>query len=169
MGSLYIRRETGEYPFTPNHVRGELRNISLGKVPTDELLASLGFDRVLAVTKTEGDVVTEGAPILKADGFWYQTWSVRPYTQQEIADNEQARINAIQIGIVAVDKWTLLADGIDKVKITYTTESVAHFVVSNEVYSVQPIDKVAELSVSVSTPGPVKYPARKRPVHRCCY
>jgi hypothetical protein len=154
MTALYTDTQTGEYPLTAEAIRSKLKNTSFSKKISDSSLESLGFSLVCKTSKPAGDVVFEGLP-QEAEGLWYQTWVTRSFTQQEVELNEKRRLDSIKLGVLSVDKWTMLADGVDVVRVTYTTDKVAYFVVNGEVRPTYPTNKVAELFVSVTTPGAV--------------
>tara|TARA_Y100000296_G_scaffold78839_2_gene102078 strand:- start:615 stop:1202 length:588 start_codon:yes stop_codon:yes gene_type:complete len=63
-------------------------NVSIPSSPDDATLAMLGYARIQPTTQPEGDVVTEGQPEQR-DGAWYQTWEVREFTVEELAEREQ--------------------------------------------------------------------------------
>ena len=97
---MYINTETLDYPLTLRQVRQAVPNVSLPKQPDEATLNALGFATVQPTERPTGDVVTEGAPQLQADGTWRQTWDVRSYSAEEEAaqlkrakENAQRRIN----------------------------------------------------------------------------
>ena len=66
-------------------------NISLPRNPSDETLAALGYARIHPTPRPSGDVVTQGQPEQREDGKWYQTWDVRSYTAEELAEQLERR------------------------------------------------------------------------------
>lgn len=92
-----IRMSDMRYPVYLSDYRAEYPNVSIGSFVYAVGMAEVGYHAVYDVTMPEGDVVTEGSPELREDGFWYRTWNVRDFTEQEIADNlvreKEQRIN----------------------------------------------------------------------------
>ena len=59
--------------------------------PSVETLALFGYARIQAAARPSGDVVKQGKPEERG-GQWYQTWNVRDYTAEELAEQlEQAK------------------------------------------------------------------------------
>jgi hypothetical protein len=72
-------------------IKANQPNTSFPSVLTDEILNPIGFAIVHEVEKPVGDVVSEGDPVLdEITGKWYQTWEVRDFTPDEVADNLEA-------------------------------------------------------------------------------
>lgn len=74
-----LHRATAE-----REVRALYPNTSLPSCLPEEMLEQHDYFPEHPTPQPEGDVVTPGEPELRADGKWYQTWNVRPYTQEEI-------------------------------------------------------------------------------------
>ncbi|UZZ63917.1 hypothetical protein A71_111 [Escherichia phage A7_1] len=92
-----IRMSDMRYPVYLADYRAEYPNVSIGSFVYAVGMAEVGYHAVYDVPMPQGDVVTEGLPELREDGFWYRTWNVRDFTEQEIADNlireKEQRIN----------------------------------------------------------------------------
>lgn len=89
---MYIDLESGATANVSTIRRGH-PNVSLPNNPGDDTLAALGYARVYPTPRPSGDVVTEGHPEQGEDGLWYQTWEVREYTAEELAERlEQAKV-----------------------------------------------------------------------------
>lgn len=84
--ALFIDTETKEYPITEDDIRSRHPNISFPRVITQTSVISFGYQVVNEVNKPEGDVVTEGEPNKRPDGSWVQTWNVREFNEDELAD-----------------------------------------------------------------------------------
>jgi len=88
-----------KFPYTVGDLRRDNPNISFPKRPSDELLAEWNVHRV---TKTDRPTVdhtknvTEGTPVL-IDGTWTQVWETTDATAEEIAEREQARLDAMVV------------------------------------------------------------------------
>lgn len=78
-----INELTGEYPLYLRQIRKMIGAISLPKAPTIGQVRSLGFYPVMKTTRPTGVHVVEGTPE-KTDGVYHQTWSTRPFTEQEL-------------------------------------------------------------------------------------
>lgn len=59
-------------------------DISFPRQPSDEYLATLGYEPLNYDTRPVADVVTEGVIEQREDGHWYQAWESRSYTQTEL-------------------------------------------------------------------------------------
>lgn len=78
------------YPYSIGALRKDNPQVSFPSNPPDELIADYNVYPVQATNRPTGDVVTEVDPVLTG-GQWLQAWSVREFTEQEIADNLAAR------------------------------------------------------------------------------
>lgn len=107
---MYINIETKEQVILNQIIQAT--GTSLSSNPTDETLAALGYARIINTPRPDGDVVTQGDPE-ERDGVWYQTWSVREFTEEEIEDQRQAAIPesvpALN-GLLALDNAGLSSD-----------------------------------------------------------
>lgn len=61
-------------------------NVSFPKSPSPEDLSPFGIVVVQPTPQPDGDVVTEGWPEKHENGEWYQTWEVRAFTEEELAE-----------------------------------------------------------------------------------
>lgn len=86
-------------------------NVSLSSAPAVEDLAMLGYAVVAETERPAGDVVTEGQPEQR-DGVWYQTWEVREFTAEELAEREQQQREQLTQQI-ANRRWQAEVAGID--------------------------------------------------------
>lgn len=82
-----IRMSDMRYPVYLADYRAEYPNVSIGSFVYAVGMAEVGYHAVYDVPMPQGDVVTEGLPELREDGFWYRTWNVRDFTEEELADN----------------------------------------------------------------------------------
>jgi hypothetical protein len=83
----YIKLATGFYPATLHSIRMEHPDMSIPTDPDDDLLAELGYAKVLPSIRPEGDVVEEIAPIHQVEeNVYVQAFTSRPFTVQELAD-----------------------------------------------------------------------------------
>lgn len=68
------------YAANPNVMRSEWFN--------EEAMTSHDFYPVLDTPLPEGDVKIEGDPVYNPETkYWYRTWTTRPFTEEEIAQN----------------------------------------------------------------------------------
>lgn len=65
-------------------------SVSFPKRPSGEDLSPFGVVVVQPTPQPDGDVVIERQPEQRDDGKWYQTWEVREFTPEELAE----RINS---------------------------------------------------------------------------
>lgn len=77
-----ILSETNEYPVYLSGL-GARFNTSFGQTVESDDLIEFGLEVVVRVPAPQGDVVTEGAPVLK-DGEWFQTWETRKFNADEL-------------------------------------------------------------------------------------
>lgn len=144
-----IRMSDMRYPVYLSDYRAEYPNVSIGSFVYAVGMAEVGYHAVYDVPMPEGDVVVEGAPELREDGFWYRTWSARDFTEQEIADNlareKEQRINEARMLLDNERYQGILIDGkhyqTDAQSFTYynslsavateAPEEVFHLVTSN--------------------------------------
>jgi hypothetical protein len=88
-----------QYPYNVGQLRRDNPNTSFPKRPSDTLLAEWNVHRV---TKTDRPAVdhtknvVEGTPVL-IDGTWTQVWETTDATTEEIAEREQARLDAMVV------------------------------------------------------------------------
>ncbi|MHB0775430.1 hypothetical protein [Halomonas sp. WWR20] len=97
---MYINKETLETAQSKREVVRKIKAQNPGLLitnnPPDELLANYKWVPVQYTARPSGDVVAEGQPEL-VDGIWHQTWEVREYTAEELAERlEQAKDDAMQ-------------------------------------------------------------------------
>lgn len=83
--SRLIRIEDKSYPKYMSDVKKEYPNVSFPEVPDEKVLEDFKYALVHDSQVPSGDVVTEAAPELREDGYWYKTWTVRAFTPEEIA------------------------------------------------------------------------------------
>jgi len=97
-GSLLIRLSDNKYPVSLHQVRNETKFIMPAE-PDELLMEQIGYKVVDPVERPEGDVVTEGTPIIDGvTGRYTQVWEVRSYMPGEIATNlEEAKKRRLQI------------------------------------------------------------------------
>lgn len=78
-----IRVSDKSYPMYFPEVRAEFPNTGFPIPIRIDILEPFGYAPVMSTEKPEGDVVTNGVPELREDGFWYETWVARDYTEDE--------------------------------------------------------------------------------------
>lgn len=81
-----VRVSDMSYPMYFNDVRVANPNMGFPYPIRMDVLATVGYAPVFDTPKPDGDVVTNGLPEQHEDGFWYQTWVVRDYTPEEVAE-----------------------------------------------------------------------------------
>lgn len=86
---MILNIETGQ-TVTLMQVRQLHPAVSFPHDPANEALAPFGYARVQPTPQPTGDVVTQGQPEQR-DGVWYQTWEVREFTAEELAEREAQR------------------------------------------------------------------------------
>lgn len=80
--------EEGTYPCYLSDARREYPNITFSdEYKEDDALLPQGYLPVYPTEAPKGDIVERGRPELREDGKYYETWSARDYTEQELADN----------------------------------------------------------------------------------
>jgi hypothetical protein len=90
-----IESDTMTYPiFLADMARFAPNTVFPATVDSDCLI-DFGIEVVHSVAQPEGDVVTEGAPELR-EGEWYQTWTVRSFTEIEVANKLARRKEELQ-------------------------------------------------------------------------
>lgn len=107
-----IKISTGEYPRYFSQVRQDNPNTMFGYPTTDITLKGFDHAPVLESEIPQGDVVTEIAPLLKEDGYYYTQYEVRPFTSEEY----QEKLNTMKSSVREDIKYTLeqdLMQGID--------------------------------------------------------
>lgn len=82
--SLLIHVATQEYPVYLWVMKSRFPTMAFGDNVSTVTLDELGYAIVYPVDPPAGDVVTEGAPEL-VNGEWKQTWVVRDYDPDELA------------------------------------------------------------------------------------
>ncbi|MBH8578796.1 hypothetical protein [Bisbaumannia pacifica] len=93
---MYVETGSGTAA-TLTQIRKANPSVSLPRTPSDSQLAPLGYAVLHATERPEGDVVSLGIPEQRDDGHWYQTWQVRDFTPDELAQQlEDARESAIE-------------------------------------------------------------------------
>lgn len=97
-----IRLKDKAYPKYLYDLRQDNMQNTFGSTIESEKLYNFPnpYAYVFLVDQPEGDVVTEGAPVLNEDdGKWYQHWDVRAFNEQELAERlSTGRDNALQMG-----------------------------------------------------------------------
>lgn len=81
----FIEVASGEYPLTFQAIKQKNSLTSFAAEPTVEQLDAMGYAVVQPVATPAGDVVTEAAPLLKADGTYEQVYEVRAFNAEELA------------------------------------------------------------------------------------
>lgn len=98
-----IRMSDMKYPVYLSDFLKEHTNVSIGDFVWEYEMAEIwNYFKVYDSEVPVGDVVTEGQPELKDDGFWYKTWTVRDFYPEEVAENltrakEDRRTSAYQV------------------------------------------------------------------------
>lgn len=83
-----IRSSDGKYPVYLSDFLSDNPNVSIGSFIYSENLVEFGYFPVIPVDKPAGDVVVEGPPRFDDQTQeWFQTWTSRDFTQEEIAAN----------------------------------------------------------------------------------
>lgn len=83
-----IRTSDMRYPVYLSDFRKEYPNVSMGDwVWEDSMADNFNYFVVRDSEVPVGDVVTEGQPAVGDDGRWYKTWTSRPFTPEEVAQN----------------------------------------------------------------------------------
>jgi hypothetical protein len=73
---------------THSDIRRANPNVSMPRELKNELISELGYELVQQIEQPVGDVVTEGTPAFNEDTQqWEQSWDVRDFTEEEIAQN----------------------------------------------------------------------------------
>ncbi len=110
-----IDTRTGDYPRYISDVKSEYNNSSFPRALDSDLLIPLGYDAVLSSDRPEGDVVTEGKPVKKEDGKWYQGWDVRDFNKEEL----QTIFNDMKSGLCREAEDIFMKESFNGVKSTY--------------------------------------------------
>lgn len=93
--TLLIRVADLAYPRYFADLKAEHKDTMFPPILTAEEASALGYELVLNSLIPEGDVVTEGAPVLTA-GKYYRTWNTRDFTPEEVASRlEQTRTETL--------------------------------------------------------------------------
>lgn len=82
--AVFIKFSTGAYPIYEHQIKQENPLTSFGPVITNVAAIPLGYMVVNETVRPDGDVVEEGQPTLGDDGEYYQTWSSRDFTEEEL-------------------------------------------------------------------------------------
>lgn len=91
----------GSYPVYLWNARQEYPNIMFSdEYSNDEALIPQGYVPVYPTDQPAGDVVDYGTPEKREDGKYYDTWTVREFTEEELAANLEA---AKQIALSQLD------------------------------------------------------------------
>lgn len=69
---------------------------------------------------------------------------------------------AVAVGDLAVDRYTIPADGATYAVARYGATDTVHFVVDGTVQTVTPVDGVAELEIAAAGAGPITVQVRDR-------
>lgn len=77
-----INTETGEYPVYLQELSSKIPNACFPSSIDSEALVDFNYVPVMEVEAPQGDVVTEGDPVLE-DGVYKRNWIVRVYSPQE--------------------------------------------------------------------------------------
>lgn len=85
-----IRISTGEYPLYLSQVRRTHPSVGIAQTPTEADMGELGYAVVHTVERPIADVVEQGEPI-ELEGRYEQSWTVREFNEQEIAQRLQQR------------------------------------------------------------------------------
>lgn len=92
--TAFIELATLTYPVYLSAIRTKNKTVSIAENPSADQMLLLGYAVVARVDRPDGDVVTEGVPVETETG-WIQTWEVRAFNEQEIAQQlNQAKQNA---------------------------------------------------------------------------
>lgn len=92
---------TGIYPMYLSQILSQRADLVFEEPPTDEIIRQYGFAVVHPVDRPGGDVVNEETPTL-VDDQYYQTWSAREFTQDEIADQLDKRKQELAAALLAI-------------------------------------------------------------------
>ncbi|MCK9234676.1 MAG: DUF4376 domain-containing protein [Gammaproteobacteria bacterium] len=89
----FIRESDMVWPLSLHQIRKQEKERLLPRNPSREVMESIGYFVIDRTTAPEGDVVTQIQPV-KDNGAYKQTWSVRSFNEQELADRlESERAN----------------------------------------------------------------------------
>lgn len=80
-----IESDTMRYPLFLGDMGSIAPNTMFGPTVDSDCLIDFGVEVVNEVPIPEGDVVTEGVPVL-TEGEWYQTWTVRTFSEVELSE-----------------------------------------------------------------------------------
>lgn len=105
--TLLIHVESGTYPLTLSSLKSRHPSISFGASMSEEELAALGYAPVARVTRPEGDVVTEVAPVADGEGGYKQAYEVRAFNEQELAEQLANKKSMIAAQVNSVRESTL--------------------------------------------------------------
>lgn len=79
-----LNTETGEYPVYLQELSSKTPNTCFPSVIDSEALVDFNYVPVMDVEMPQGDVITEGSPVL-IDGVYKRNWIVRNHTPEEYA------------------------------------------------------------------------------------
>ncbi len=111
--AVLIEKATGRYPVSLVALEQQLVRYQFGEQVSVELLDELGYIPVKQVEKPDGDVVEEIAPALE-DGWFVQQWSIRSFTEEELALRLNAE-KAVLLTDAKIKLQRLLDQGFDYV------------------------------------------------------
>ena len=105
----------------------------------------------------EYDPLPEFAPnivMVPVDGVTPEPKSGWFYDGSTFSEPEPV-VEAVEIGVLTVIKWAIAADSTDEAVLTYTSDDAVQFVVDSVLYEVDPVDKVATLTISADAAGTI--------------
>ena len=96
---MYVRVINGVAErYTITDLKRANRNVSFPKEMTDAVLAEFNVYPLVPTTPPTGDVVTEGTPTFNnSTKQWEQSWVVRDFTAEEVAEQEARRRAAMVV------------------------------------------------------------------------
>lgn len=149
-----IRTSDMGYPKYLRDFRKDNPNVTMTVNYIDaNIVALYNYFEVLSVeAPTEGDVITEGKPELRDDGKWYQTWTVRAFTVEEIAQNlvdakDRALMDANTIIAQDLSVGVTVKHGDVDYRVSSTTDERVNW--GNDLFILMNRDNAAEFSVRV--------------------
>jgi hypothetical protein len=89
-----IHSESSTYPVYLANMATYAPNTCFGAAVDSDLLLDFGVEVVHDTEQPTGDIVSEGMPELR-DGEWYQTWTVRNFSEEEQAGKLLAKKNIL--------------------------------------------------------------------------
>ena len=103
------------------------------------------------------DPLPEFAPnivMVPVDGLPFEPKAGWLYDGEDFSEPEPV-VEAVEIGVLTVIKWAIAADSTDEAVLTYTSDDAVQFVVDSVLYEVDPVDKVATLTISADAAGTI--------------